>query len=163
MSIITNRVSKSSLVTIDIKKIIVPEKIVGVDVFLLNNSEQMVSEKTIKKRVSEYDFSSYFGKYVFVFHSQEMILPLWVPMLVAKKLYEHSLEMFFGSREEAFPLFAQKMVEKYDFSFAEGKPVVIPGCADIPNMETILMFLVKHLTPKVKKISFGEACSAVPI
>ena len=160
---IQNRVSNSPLVTVEIKKIISSENIVGLDLFLFNDSKPMVREKEIKEKIKKYDFSEYSQKYVHIYHSESMIIPLWLPMLLSKTLFQKTLGTFFGERDQAFPMFAKQIIAAYDFSFLQGKPVMIPGCTDMPHMESILMFLVERVAPLAKKISFGEACSSIPI
>jgi S-adenosylmethionine/arginine decarboxylase-like enzyme len=51
----------------------------------------------------------------------------------------------------------------HDWKEYTGKPVIIKGCGDKRIPKDAYVLATQYLKPVAKKISYGEACSAVPL
>jgi len=59
-------------------------------------------------------------------------------------------------------LFTQKLL-RLDLSTYQDAPVIVKGCSEKEIPQSAYALLLDRLQSVAKKISFGEACSAVPI
>ncbi len=163
MSEIINRVSNSPLVTIDMEDLFDFGEIVHFDMKDRLFQGLILKEKDFRAFIAEHDWSAYKGKYVAVFCSVDAILPTWAYMLVANRLQPYAKDFHFGTGEELIQAVYDKLIDNIDVSAYDNKMVVIKGCFNKPVPTGAYVAITKKLTPHVKSLMFGEACSTVPI
>jgi hypothetical protein len=57
----------------------------------------------------------------------------------------------------------REVLGKLDYSTFAGKPIILKGCGDKRIPRDAYVQAIQHLKPVAKKVSYGEACSAVPL
>ncbi|MBL4623786.1 MAG: DUF2480 family protein [Flavobacteriales bacterium] len=160
---IVNKVANSALINLDLSEIYPKAERVQLDI-----KEQLwegiaLKEKNFREFVSSTDWSQYESKCVAIHCSADAIIPSWAYMLLTVALEPHACHIAFGSLEELEKVICIYTIEHINLSVFEAQRVIIKGCADIPNPEFALVELTKKLTPVVKSLMFGEACSTVPL
>ena len=55
------------------------------------------------------------------------------------------------------------VINRFDVSDLENKPIIIKGCSEKPIPPSAYTLLIHKLQPIAKNIMFGEACSTVPL
>jgi hypothetical protein len=161
--IITNKVTESVLVTINLEDYYPKET---VEVFDLKDYLFMgliLKEKDFRESLKNLDINTFSQKIVTVTCSTDAIIPVWAYMLVTSLLQPVAREIYYGTAAEAstkqlIANIAQIKVQEY----AE-KRVVIKGCGELPIGEAAYLEATKVLRPVVKSIMYGEPCSTVPI
>ena len=84
-------------------------------------------------------------------------------MLLAVSLESFATHIAFGDLIELEKVICINTIDSIALDEYLDQRVIIKGCADIPNPEFALVELTKKLTPVVKSLMFGEACSTVPL
>ena len=92
-----------------------------------------------------------------------MILPSWAKLLIAASLKPYAKKFVIGDLQQLETVLFESVIEKLDFSKYINKPVIIKGCSDTSIPESAYGFLINKLQGVAKKISYGEACSSVPL
>jgi hypothetical protein len=54
-------------------------------------------------------------------------------------------------------------IAKADWQKYQGKPVLIPGCSDVPIPAWAYLVLTARLVPVAKSISYGEVKRPIPV
>ena len=160
---ILNRVSKSSLETIDLEKY----RLKGIRFFfdiknVLENG-LVLRENIFREYVKMHDWSKYSNQFVAIGCSSNAVLPSWAKLLVAASLKPHAKKVIIGSLEQLETVLFEKVLNEIDFSKYLNKPVIIKGCSDLSIPESAYGLLINKLQGVAKKISYGEACSSVPL
>lgn len=160
---IINRVANSKLVTIDLEDYY-PE---GTrTVFDIKNwlfEEIILREKPFREFVKNHDWSQYQNHYVAITCSTDAIVPTWAFMLVTLHLQPYAKQTILGSLNNLESSIYQSIISNKEFSNLKDKPVIIKGCSKKPVPKNAYILLCEKLKPIVKSISFGEACSSVPL
>jgi hypothetical protein len=153
MEEIINKIAESGLVNFDISDLVPKGKRMGIDI------KDFLWEGQIKN----IDCELYNDAYVYIYCSEDVIIPLWAYFLITSKVTDSAKKVVFGNREDLEVLLMHNAIQTYDFSELRDKRVLVKGCSDelIPN--NAYVELVEQLKPLVKSLMFGEACSNVPI
>lgn len=163
MTEIVNRVANSALVTIDMETFFDFEEIAEFDMKDHLFQGLILKEKDFREFIKNHDWSAYKDKYVALFCSADVIVPTWAFMLVSNRLQPFAKDVHFGKPEEFIQAQYEKFIENMDLSEYDDKMVVIKGCFDKPVPVGAYVAITQKLTPRVRSLMFGEACSAVPI
>lgn len=124
----------------------------------------LLKEKEFRTQLKEFDFSSFKNQYVYVFCSTQAIIPMWAHMLLASYLNPVcSLVVFAETRLAAEELFLLHKLETLDIEAYKNKRIVIKGCGDKDFSPLVYITITRILQPIAKAVSFGEACSMVPV
>lgn len=160
---IVNRVAKSALINIDLAEF--PPKHPVVDIDLAEFLEQglVLREKEFRAHLENLKAAEFEKAYVRVFCSTEAIVPAWAYQLVATKLSGYA-EKVLVCDQAAFNLILWlDHIAQLDLGpYAQGR-VLLKGCSDEKIPQAAYTLLAQRLTPLVKKLMFGEACSFVPL
>ena len=160
---IINRVSNSPLLTIDLEEFR-PEGIrLFFDLKQILEDNLIVRENKIRQFIKEHDWHQYSNKFVAVGCSSEAILPFWANLLIVNALNPYVKKVIIGNMAELEIVLFEKVLNELDFSKYQDKPVIIKGCSDSSIPHSAYSFLINKLQGIAKKISYGEACSSVPI
>lgn len=160
---IKNRVAESGLVNFDISELIPKGKRQGIDLKDFLWEELILKEKDFREKVAQMDVENYRDTLVYIYNSAEAIVPLWAYFLLTAKLTGIAKKITFGSLENLETILMHDALNSFDFSTLQGKRVLVKGCSEYKIPENAFVELVQHLSPIVKSLMFGEACSNVPI
>lgn len=160
---IVNRVSNSPLITINLEEI----RLEGVRCFFdlksLLDKGVILRENIIRDYIEKHDWKQYSNQFVAIGCSSEVILPSWAKLLIAASLKPYAKKIVIGDLQQLETVLFESVIEKLDFSKYINKPVIIKGCSDTSIPESAYGFLINKLQGVAKKISYGEACSSVPL
>lgn len=164
MSEIVNRIANSPIVTFKLENYHVEGERVLLDIKDQLFHGMILREKDFRAWVREHDWTQYEGKHVAITCSvEDVIIQVWAWMLLEVKLQPFAETVVFGSLEDLEIYLYHQELNKIDFSRFEGKPVVIKGCGDIKVPDAIFVEATRRMQPFVKKLSYGEPCSTVPV
>lgn len=160
-----NKVAKKAIETIDLTQFLSVNQLKGFDIKPFLFKELVLKEKEFREQLQTFDFSSLSNSCVFVHCSSNAIIPMWAFMLLASYLTENKINFIFAPNlQEAYSLFLLKKLEELDMQPYQNKRVVVKGCGgQLQISPEVFMVLTKKLKPLVKALSFGEACSMVPL
>ena len=159
---IVNRVAQSKLITLDIDDILPVPEIVNLDLLSFSDGG-LLREKHFREQVKAHDWSSYANKWVNVYLSDDAIVPLWAYMIIASEISATALGVVQTDPDKAGAAVILKQIERLDLSAVVDKPTVVKGCNRPDVGPDAYMALTERLTPIVKTLMFGEACSTVPV
>jgi hypothetical protein len=160
---IINRVTKSKLETIDIESFITKMERISFDIKPWLKEELFLVEKDFREKVKNFDWEKYSNKAVFIFCSNDAIIPDWAFILVSSQLNNKSIINIIGSKEVLDIKLITDLINAFDFSIYKDKIVIIKGCSDQKIPLSAYSILLEKLQLQAKSIMFGEACSSVPI
>lgn len=163
MSEIVNRVKESGLISIDLASYKPTLEITGLDIADQLWERLVLKEKDFRSWIKEHDWSQYTGKAVFVYCSEDAIIPTWAYMLICSSLGVHDAEYVVGNRRFLVKKLILANIQKEDVDTYKDGRIIIKGCADIEDPEYAMTELVRHLQPVAKSIMYGEPCSTVPV
>ena len=158
-----NRVSNSSLETINLEKFFPEGEIATFDIKTYLFKELILKEKDFRAALKAHDWSQYQDKTLLVYCSSNAIIPVWSYMLIAAYATPFATQLFQGNADSYYQAAFTIALDKIDWSMYEGKPVVIKGCSDKPVPPSAYMDLTRLLQPIARSIMYGEPCSTVPI
>ena len=163
MDEIINKVAGSGLINFDISDLVPKGKRIGIDIKDFLWEGLILKEKDFRDKIKELDEEIYRDAYVYIYCSEDVIIPLWSYFLITSKVAGIAKKVVYGNREELEVLLMHNAIKTFDYSELKDKRVLVKGCTDqfIPN--NAYVELVEQLKPIVKSLMFGEACSNVPI
>ena len=160
---IKNRVSESSIKTIDLEKFYPKGNREFVDISHWLDNGLVLREKEFRKKIESHKWISFKDKYVAIGCSTNAILPSWASLLVASNLEPYAKKTIHGSLKELENVIIEEVIKTLDIKPYIDKPVIIKGCSDVYIPDSAYGFLISKLQHFAKKISYGEACSSVPL
>jgi len=160
---IKNRVTESSLVTIDFDDFINKDKIIVFDLKIWLKDELILVEKDFRDQVNNHDWNNYKDHLVLIQCSNNAIIPHWAYLLISSMLKVNEINNFIGSEEDYNNYSIINSIHNIDLNDFKGKSVVIKGCSNHTNKNYYYSLIVDKIQNEVKSLMFGEACSSVPI
>jgi hypothetical protein len=160
---ITNKVSESALITLNLEEFYPKEEIALFDIKDFLFMGLILKEKDFRESLKNIDWDIYNNKAVAVTCSADAVIPMWAYMLIAASLQPIAKEIIFGTREELIKQLLLKNIAQLQTEEYKDKRVVIKGCGDLPVGEAAYLQATALLRPVVKSIMYGEPCSTVPI
>ena len=160
-----NKVAKKAIETIDLLKLIDINQIKGFDIKPFLYQEQILREKDFRASLKAFDFKTYQQHKVYIYCSVEAIVPMWAYMLLSSYFTDLLIPHIFAKDfNEAINDFVESAIRDLDVKQYEGKRVIVKGCSGkISLNEQNYIKITEKLKPIAKAISYGEACSMVPI
>ena len=160
---ILNKVANSPLITFNLEDFM-PAGVCDLDISQFLEGGYVLREKNFRDTLKIFDYSPFQGRFVRVFCSTDSILPAWAALLVASKLCDHQARSYWASSEESFySQYYREHLSQLNWDDFTGKPVIIKGCGDPRVPQDAYVFATSKMKQVAKKISYGEACSAVPL
>ena len=101
---IVNRVSNSSLITLDLADYAPTKSITVLDIKEFLFKGIILKEKEFRGRLKEFDFSIYTDKIVALNCSSDAIIPMWAFMLISSYLNDVSSKFYFGKKDQVFQI-----------------------------------------------------------
>ena len=160
---IVNKVANSVLVNLDLSEVYPKMERIQLDIKDQLWEGIALKEKDFREFISANDWSQYENKCVAIQCSADAIIPSWAYMLLTVSLQPYARYIAFGGLNELEEVICIDTINSLQLDTFQDQRVIIKGCADIPNPEFALVELTKKLTPVVKSLMFGEACSTVPL
>ena len=160
---IVNKVVNSGLINFDISDLIPKGTRKGIDLKDFLFEGLILREADFRQKISEINPEDYKEAYVYIYNSAEAVIPLWAYFLITAKISGFAEKIISGNRETLETILLHDVIQSYDFSYLEGKRVLVKGCSHAFVSENSYVELVDRLRPVVKSLMFGEACSNVPI
>ena len=160
---IVNKVANSKLVNLDLSEFYPKNERIQLDIKDQLWEGIALKEKDFREFISTNDWSQYQDKCVAIQCSADAIIPSWAYMLLAVSLESFTTHIAFGDLIELEKVICINTIDSIALDEYLDQRVIIKGCADIPNPEFALVELTKKLTPVVRSLMFGEACSTVPL
>ena len=160
---IVNKVANSGLINFDISDLIPKGIRKGIDLKDFLFEGLILREADFRQKISEINPEDYKDAYVYIYNSADAVIPLWAYFLITAKISGFAEKIISGNRETLETILLHDVIQSYDFSYLEGKRVLVKGCSHAFVSENSYVELVDRLRPVVKSLMFGEACSNVPI
>ena len=160
---ITNKVSESGLITLDLEQYYPKDKVVLFDLKDYLFMGLILKEKDFREALKNLDWEVFRNKYVGLTCSADAIIPPWAYMLAASYLQPVAKDVIMGDEQEIHKTIFTKNIQGINVDEFAGQRVVVKGCGETPIGEFAYMEITKRLRPVVKTIMYGEPCSTVPI
>ncbi len=160
---VVNRVSNSSLVTLDLEQFhdSNPRTLFDIKDWLYQGI--ILKEKEFREQIKSYDWSQYKNHNVAITCSTDAIIPTWAFMLVAVSLQPYINKQIFGSLAELETQLYLNALGKIDWQKYKQAKVVIKGCSKVEVPTAIYVEAINRLRPLAASIMFGEPCSTIPL
>ena len=160
---IENKVASSSLITLNLEDYFDNGERVVLDIKPWLFMEMILKEKDFREQVKNHDWTQYVEKNVAFVCSTDAIVPTWAYMLLAVNIEPFANRYVFGNIDVLNTILYQDALQKINpIDFTDAR-VIIKGCSDVPVPVSAYVEITHKLTPHVKSIMYGEACSNVPI
>ena len=163
MTEIVNRIKNSGLISIDLASYKPTKKIVAIDIADTLWQRLVLKEKDFRLWVKEHAWEHYKNKAVYVFCSEDAIIPTWAFMLICSKLQEQTLDYVVGNQLDLEKELIRKNIQHDDQEKYQDGKIIIKGCSDIAAPEFAMVELLRFIQPVAKSIMYGEPCSTVPV
>ena len=163
MEEIVNKVANSGLITIDLKDWSPQGKRMSIDLAPLLFQGLVLREKEFRQFVKDHDWQQYQDAFVNIHSSADAIIPQWAFMLLSAQLVGIAKEVVFGDSDELESQLILKSIQDKDMKEYEGERVIVKGCSGKMVGERAYLAIAQKMTPHVRSLMFGEACSSVPI
>src|SRR6056297_2373567 len=163
MEDLENRVQQSDITTFNLENLWDDRSISEIDVADFLVEGLMLKEKPFRQAVKEHDWSQYDDHHIALFCSTDAIVPTWGYMLIATKLESVAASVTFGREGDVMRDYYVRVLEDFDWSAFDDRPVVVKGCASdlVPN--NAYLIATQKLQQHARKLMYGEPCSSVPL
>ncbi len=160
---IVNRVAKSGIVNLDLEIFLEGLDLAQIDILDLMGDELILREKPFRELLKSFDWNKYQDKWVAIHTSEEAIIPSWAYMLIGSHLSGIAKKVAFGSADSLRTKYILDNIDNIDLSLYTDERVIIKGCGNVPIPDAAYIAITQKLTPVVKSLMYGEACSSVPV
>lgn len=160
---IINRVSNSSLITIDLEELYPTGKRISLDIKDWLFEGIILKEKDFRASIKNHDWSIYKDSFVALTCSEDAIIPSWAYLLISAELAPFANKIVVGGLEVLETIIFSEIIQNYNTERFKDKPIIIKGCTNKPIPPSAFSMLIYKLHPIAKTIMYGEACSTVPI
>lgn len=163
MSEIVNRVSSSSIISLNLEEIYPKEERVIFDLKSFLWQELILKEQDFRNALKVVDWEIYRGKWVAINCSADAIVPTWAFMLVCTYLHPMTKGYAIGDLDVLEIMISEIVISKFDLEAFKDRPVVIKGCSNFPIPLFAYGRMISALQPVTRSLMFGEPCSTVPL
>ncbi|HLO81213.1 MAG TPA: DUF2480 family protein [Chitinophagaceae bacterium] len=163
MDTIINKVAESGLITLDLEDFYPKDEILGFDLKDYLFMGMILKEKDFRAALQNLNWENFRDKMVAVYCSADAIIPLWAYMLVSTNLSGIASKVFSGTPEEMRKQVFIEKIRGINSGEYKDQRVIIKGCGDLDIGDYAYVEITNKLTPVVKSLMYGEACSTVPV
>lgn len=160
---IVNRVANSGLVNFDLEAYYPKGQRLLIDLKDWLFEGLILKEKDFRQAVKDYNWAQHQDHYVAIDCSADAIVPVWSYMLISNAISPYAKKVVKGNLEVLETLLFYELINALDTKPFEDQRVIIKGCSNLPIPESAYVAITNKLSPIVKSIMYGEACSSVPI
>jgi hypothetical protein len=163
MTEITNKVSESGIISLDLESYFPSEGFMLFDIKEFLFMGLILKEKDYRAALLQIDFTVYQNKNVGIVCSADAIIPMWAYMLAASYIQPTAKNVMMGTEEKIVEQILLERINELDTTQFADKRVVIKGCGEKSIPESAYVAITIKLRPVTKSIMYGEPCSTVPI
>ncbi len=160
---IVNRVANSGLVNFDLEAYYPKGQRQLIDLKNWLFEGLILKEKDFRQAVKDYDWAQHQDQYVAIECSADAIVPVWSYMLISNAISPYAKKVVKGNLENLESLIFYELINTLDTEPFVNQRVIVKGCSNLPIPESAYVAITNKLSPIVKSIMYGEACSSVPI
>ena len=160
---IVNRVAESGLIQFDPATLVKDMEVSVVSISDFLHEEPILREKPLRHAIATHDWTDYTGQYVALHIDQETLVPQWAAMLLTSCLQPYALGICLGDQAAALDMAYESALAKLKVENYDQKNIIIKGCSDGSVPDWVYVRLMEVLQPHANRISYGEACSSVPL
>lgn len=160
---IVNKVSSSSLITINLEDYYSPNRRILFDLKDNLFNGMILREKDFREFLANHNWNSYKDANVAITCTEDAIIPVWAYMLVVSKLSPFVNFCMVGTLDDMETALFQKALTNFNPSEFSAAKVVIKGCSKFPVPAYAYAEVTRLLLPFTSSIMYGEPCSTVPI
>ena len=160
---IVNRVANSGLVNFDLEAYYPKGQRQLIDLKDWLFEGLILKEKDFRQAVKDYDWAQHQDHYIAIDCSADAIVPVWSYMLISNAISPYAKKVVKGSLEDLESLIFHELINTLDINPFKNQRVIVKGCSNLPIPESAYVDITNKLSPVVKSIMYGEACSSVPI
>ena len=160
---IVNRVANSGLVNFDLEAYYPKGQRQLIDLKDWLFEGLILKEKDFRQAVKDYDWAQHQDHYIAIDCSADAIVPVWSYMLISNAISPYAKKVVKGSLEDLESLIFHELINTLDINHFKNQRVIVKGCSNLPIPESAYVAITNKLSPVVKSIMYGEACSSVPI
>lgn len=153
-NIFLNKVDASGIVAIDLLDFKPLEEIAVLDIKDHLYMGLVVKEKEFRESISSIDFTKFKDKVVAVICSADAILPPWIYMLIAEKIFAYTENIYFDNPEKVLENIWLDNLKSADLTFYKDKKVVVRARTEITP--ALYLSATLYLKPLVKTLMYGE-------
>ena len=158
-----NKVAKKAIITFNAEDLL-PKEVLAFDLKDFLFKELILKVKDFREQLKELDWTIYTNKFIYITCSTQAIIPMWAYMLAGSYLAKVSTNVVHAdSPQEATKSFLMHNIKALDVAEFEGKRIVVKGCGSALITKDVYIALTIKLQQAAKAITFGEACSMVPV
>ena len=160
---IVNRVANSGLVNFDLEAYYPKGQRQLIDLKDWLFEGLILKEKDFRQAVKDYDWAQHQDQYVAIDCSADAIVPVWSYMLISNAISPYAKKVVKGNLENLESFIFHELINTLDINPFKNQRVIVKGCSSLPIPESAYVAITNKLSPVVKSIMYGEACSSVPI
>jgi hypothetical protein len=160
---IVNRVSGSTLVTLNLEEICPLANVAEIDLKDILFQGLILREKDLRDFIKSHNWEQYNRKNVAMFCSVDAVIPTWAYMLLAIALEPFAAKIVFGNREMMSHQLFREALDRVNWEKYRDAKVVIKGCGDVHVPESAYVEAAARLRPLAASIMYGEPCSTIPL
>ena len=163
MDTIINKVSESSLLTVDLADFFKDQVFEEFDIKPFLFKELILKEADFRLALKEVNWKDFEHKNMAVFCSTDAIIPIWAFMLITSYLSPFANTIYFGNLDKLKEFYLLQEINNMDIKNYENKRIVIKGCGSVKIPDSAYIAITSKLISVCKSIFYGEPCSTVPI
>ncbi len=163
MDQIINKVAQSGLITLNLEDYYDSGTREFIDLKEHLYEGLILRERDFRDFVKSNDWSFYQDANVAIDITTDAIVPAWAFMLVASAVSPFAKTIIKGSLADLNKHLYTLALHKIDLNQFQDRLVIVKGCSNVPVPESTYVELCNMLQPVVKSLSYGEACSKVPL
>ena len=163
MKDIINRVTESSLKTINLEDFYTPGKRIIYDLKDNLFQELILKEKDFREFIKSNNWEYTKDANVAITCSADAIVPTWAFILIFTKISPLANHTVIGDLASLEQSLFQKSLSNLNVQEFLGAKVVVKGCSKIPVPLFAYGELTRLLQPVVQSLMYGEPCSTVPL
>lgn len=160
---ITNKVDQSRLIIVNLEDYYDQGSRVFIDLKDHLTDGLVLRERDFRAFVKSNNWSQYKDTHVAVDITSDAIVPAWAFMLITTALSPFSKTVVKGTLEDLNKYLYSSALKNIDLTDFKDKFVIVKGCSKVSVPESAYVELCALLQPVVKSLSYGEACSKVPL
>ena len=160
---IVNRVANSGLVNFDLEAYYPKGQRQLIDLKDWLFEGLILKEKDFRQAVKDYDWAQHQDQYVAIDCSADAIVPVWSYMLISNAISPYAKKVVKGNLENLESFIFHELINTLNINPFKNQRVIVKGCSNLPIPESAYVAITNKLSPVVKSIMYGEACSSVPI
>ena len=160
---IVNRVANSGLVNFDLEAYYPNGQRQLIDLKDWLFEGLILKEKDFRQAVKDYDWAQHQDQYVAIDCSADAIVPVWSYMLISNAISPYAKKVVKGNLENLESFIFHELINTLNINTFKNQRVIVKGCSNLPIPESAYVAITNKLSPVVKSIMYGEACSSVPI